>query len=207
MKCYVKLILLLVNFLLISVLSFGQYTYLKPVKHHEVNLNRKDKFEIGLHYGRAWTIGDTRDFALRGNAFSLDMGINSNNLYFGTEFTISSWQDFKNSNEAGDVNFNEVNFLWLLNAKVFLGDGKVKPYLGAGTDLVTIVLGIIDPEDEDCCDYSHCHHDDDRKYNAWFVPTVGIRWEMGPDVSGNVGFSVNLSDNYDFIRLQLGIVF
>jgi len=75
------------------------------------------------------------------------------------------------------------------------------------TDLVTVVLGIIDPED-DCCDGYYCdHYDNDRNNNAWIVPSVGIRFDMGSDVSGNVGLSANFSDNYDFIRLQVGIVF
>ncbi len=185
----------------------AQYSYQKPVQHEKVNLDRKDKFDIGFHYGAAWTTGSTKDFAKSGNAFSLDLGVNANNLYFGTEFTLTTWRDFKDSDQADDLNFEDVNFLWLMHAKIFLGDGKVKPYLGVGTDLVTIILGVIEPDDEDWDSHYYCNHDDDRDYNAWFVPSVGLRWEMGPDVSGNIGLSGNFSGNYDFIRLQVGIVF
>ena len=206
MKNIILLFVLLIFIFNASLLQ-AQYAYQKPVQRENVNLDRKDKFEIGLHYGPAWTTGDAKSFAKSGDAFSLDLGVHSNNFYFGSEFTLTSWRDFKDTNEASDMNFDDVNFLWLMHAKIFMGDGKVKPYFGLGTDLITIVLGIIEPDDEDCCYDSYCDHDDDRNYNAWIVPSVGVRWEMGPDVSGNIGLSANLSDNYDFIRLQVGIVF
>ncbi|MDE5417347.1 hypothetical protein L3049_04935 [Labilibaculum sp. DW002] len=207
MKNIILLFTLLV-FVFNASLLHAQYSYEKPVQRETVNLDRKDKFELGFHYGPAWTTGDSKYFAKSGNSFSLDLGVHSNNFYFGSEFTLTSWRDFKDSNEASEMNFDDVNFLWLMHAKIFMGDGKVKPYFGLGTDLITIVLGILEPDDEDCCYDSYCdHYDDDRNYNAWIVPSVGIRWDMGPDVSGNIGLSANLSDNYDFIRLQVGIVF
>jgi hypothetical protein len=193
---------------LLSNHSFAQYTYQKPVEHSSVDIDRESKFEVGFHYGLAWTSGDVREYAKYGSAFSLDLGANSGNFYFGTEFTLTSWQDYNDTGYADEINFEETNFLWLIHAKVFLGDGKVKPYFGLGTDLITIALGIIDSEDEEDSYYSEsCDDNNYRDYNAWLVPSVGIRWEMGPDISGNIGFSANFSRNYDFIRLQVGIVF
>ncbi|MBN2596161.1 MAG: hypothetical protein JXR82_05175 [Marinifilaceae bacterium] len=201
-----KLFLLSVIILLANY-SFAQYTYEKPVEKYSPDIDHISKFEAGFHYGPAWTSGDVKEFAKLGSAFSLDLGVNSGNFYFGTEFTLTSWRDYYDTGYADEINFKETNFLWLVNAKLFLGEGKVKPYIGLGTDLITIALEIIDPEDEDDCYYSNCYEEDDRNYNAWLVPSFGIRWEMGPNVSGNIGFSANLSRNYDFIRLQLGIVF
>ncbi|MDM8160174.1 hypothetical protein QUH73_10150 [Labilibaculum sp. K2S] len=201
-----KLFLLSVIILLANY-SFAQYTYEKPVEKYSPDIDHISKFEVGFHYGPAWTSGDVKEFAKSGGAFSLDLGVNTGHFYLGTEFTITSWRDYYDIGYADDINFKETNFLWLVNAKLFLGEGKVKPYIGLGTDLITIALGIIDPEDEDDCDYSYYDDNHYRDYNAWLVPSFGIRWEMGPDISGNIGFSANFSRNYDFIRLQLGIVF
>ena len=198
---------LLSSLLLFTSSSFAQYTYQKPVKKNTVNIDRKDEFEIGFHYGPAWTLGDSKEFAKSGGSFSLDLGVTFNNFYFGTEFTVTYWRDYYDISDAEELNFEETNFLCLIHAKVFFWDGKVKPYIGLGTDLISLAWGIINPEDEDECYYSDCYDSDDRNYNAWLVPSFGIRWEMGPDISGNIGFSANFSSNYDFIRLQLGIVF
>ncbi|PKQ63024.1 hypothetical protein BZG02_09635 [Labilibaculum filiforme] len=202
-----KLLFLVISFSFFANYSVAQYTYAKPVEKNEINIDRKDSFEIGFNFGTAWTLGKAKYFAKSGTAFSLDLGVNSNNLYFGTEFTVTSWRDYLDNGDAGDLNFEKTNFLWLIHAKIFLGDGKVKPYFGAGTDLISLALAIILSEDEDDFYYSNCNDDRKLNYNAWFVPSCGIRWEMGPDISGNIGFSANFSDNYDFIRLQLGIVF
>jgi len=188
--------------LLISNSSFAQYTYQKPVEKFSPDLEHISKFEVGFHYGPAWTMGSIQDYAKVGQSFSLNLGSYDGKWYLGTEFTITSWRDYQDKHGASELNFKETNFLCLVNAKYFIGEGKVKPYFGMGTDLITLAWEIIEPEDED-----DGYDSDDRNYNAWFVPSFGIRWEMGPDFSGNIGFSANLSSNYDFMRLQLGIVF
>jgi len=129
MKNFIS-ILLMMGLIIIVNLPYAQYTYEKPVEREKVNLDSKDKFELGLHYGSAWMTGDSQDIAKSGNSFSLDLGVNSNNFYFGTEFTLTSWRDFKDSNESNDLNLDDVNFLWLMHAKIFMGDGQVKPYFG-----------------------------------------------------------------------------
>ncbi len=201
-----KLFLLSVIVLLANQ-SFAQYTYEKPVEKYSSDIDHISKFEVGFHYGPAWTSGDVKEFSKSGSAFSLNLGSYDGMVYWGTEFTVTFWRDYYDIGYADEINFKETNFLWLMNAKLFLGEGKVKPYIGLGTDLITIALGIIDPEDEDDCDYSYCNDNHYKDYNAWLVPSFGIRWEMGSDISGNIGFSANFSRNYDFIRLQLGIVF
>lgn len=198
----VTTLFLATNFFLCSNVSMAQYTYQKK----EPEESKVSEFEVGFHFGPAWTSGDVKEYAQKGNSFSFDLGVNSGVFYLGTEFTITSWNDFKDSADAEDLNFQETNFLWLANAKLFLGEGKVKPYLGLGTDLISLGESIFTYEDDDC--YYNCNDsDDESNYNAWIVPNFGVRWEMGPDVSGNVGFSMNASDNYTFLRLQLGIVF
>lgn len=193
---------------IISTNTYAQYTYQKPVVKESIDIDHQSGFEIGFHYGPAWTSGNVREFAKSGGAFSLDLGVNSGTFYFGTEFTITSWRDYYDSSEASELNFEDTNFLWLVHAKVFLGEGKVRPYFGLGTDLISLALGVIEPEDDDDCYYSSCYYEEEnRNYNAWIVPSFGVRWEMGPNLSGNIGFSANFSENYDFIRLQLGIVF
>ncbi|BAX78759.1 hypothetical protein [Labilibaculum antarcticum] len=207
MKIYIYLASIL-PFLLISNSSFAQYTYQKPVEKYSPDVDHISKFEVGFHYGPAWTLGGVKEFAKSGSAFSLDLGVNSGHVYVGTEFTITSWKDYYDTGGANELNFEQTNFLWLVNAKYLIGEGKVQAYFGMGTDLISLAIAIIVPEDDDDCYYSDCY-DDDRilNYNAWFVPSFGIRWKMGPKVSGDIGFSANFSDNYDSLRLQVGIVF
>lgn len=198
----VTTLFLVTNFLLCSLVSMAQYTYQEKVPKE----SKGSEFEVGFHYGLAWTSGDVKEYVKNGNSFSLDLGVNSGVFYVGTEFTFTSWNDFKDFADAEELNFEETNFLWLVHAKLFLGEGKVKPYFGLGTDLISLGESIFTYEDDDC--YYTCNDsDDESNYNAWIVPNFGVRWEMGPDVSGNVGFSVNASEKYTFLRLQLGIVF
>jgi len=200
--------LLLCGLLIHTLTTSAQYSNIKPLENSNENFQRTSKFEIGFHYGSAWTPGDVKEFAKNGGAFSLDLGVNSGTFYFGTELTFTSWTDFVDSQDAEELNFEESNFLWLVHTKLFLGEGKVKPYLGIGTDLISLGEAILDSEDDDCYHNSyHCACDDEPNYNAWFVPSFGIRFAMGPDVSGNIGFSVNSSRDYTFTRLQIGIVF
>lgn len=207
MKIYIYLVSIF-SLLLIANSSFAQYTYQKPVEKYSPDIDHISKFEVGFHYGPAWTLGSIQDYAKVGQSFSLNLGFYDGILYWGTEFTITSWSDYQDKQGAGELNFEQTNFLWLVNAKYFIGEGKVQAYFGLGTDLISLAIAIIVPEDEDDCYYSDSY-DEDRilNYNAWFVPSFGIRWKMGPNVSGNIGFSANFSDNYDSLRLQLGIVF
>jgi hypothetical protein len=184
-----------------------KYSVNEQAEYKEQSVERGSKFEVGFHFGPAWTSGDATEFAKSGNAFSIDLGANSGNFYIGTELTITSWKDFVDSQEAEEVNFEETTFLWLANAKLFMGEGNVQPYIGLGTDLISLADYMINSDEDDDCYDSHHHHDDELDYNAWFVPSFGIRWRMGPDVSGNIGLSGNFSGNYSFVRLQLGIVF
>lgn len=200
----VTILFLAMNLLLYSVVSMAQYSYQEKVP----KVSKGSEFEVGFHYGPAWTSGDVKEYAQKGNSFSLDLGVNSGVFYVGTEFTLTSWNDFKDAADAEELNFEETNLLWLVHAKLFMGEGKVKPYLGLGTDLISLGESIFTYEEDDCYDNYTCNDsDEESNYNAWIVPNFGVRWEMGPDVSGNVGFSVNASDKYTFLRLQVGIVF
>ncbi|WP_321298848.1 hypothetical protein [Marinifilum fragile] len=169
--------------------------------------SKGDNFELGFHYGPAWTSGDTKDFARRGSTFSMNLGANNGRVYFGTEFSITSWKDYQEIPEAKELNFNETNFLWLVQTKLFLGEGNVQPYIGCGTDLISFGEAILTAEDEEEDGYYSSYYEEEKNYNTWFVPSFGLRWKMGKDLSGNVGLSADLSRNYSYTRLQVGIVF
>jgi hypothetical protein len=207
MKTRLALVTFLILFSFLLSAQNQKYSVNEEAEYHEEQVERGSKFEVGFHFGPAWASGDAKDFAKSGNAFSLDLGANSGNFYIGTELTITSWKDFVDSQEAEDANFEETTFLWLANARLFMGEGNVQPYIGLGTDLITLADYMISPDDDDDCYDSNHHHNDELDYNAWIVPSFGIRWKMGPDVSGNIGLTGNFSGNYSFVRLQLGIVF
>ena len=189
------------------------HSYDRPIKKDNLDFSpkkekhRKSDLEVGFHYGPAWTSGETKDFANNGSSFSMNLGANNGVFYFGTELNVTHWKDYNNKQEAKDLNFNETNFLWLVHTRIFLGEGKVQPYLGMGTDLLSFGEYLITNEEDDDDRYS-CYDDDEPKnYNAWVVPNFGVRWKMGEEISGNVGFSADLSQNYSYVRLQLGLVF
>lgn len=189
------------------------HTYDRPKTTDNLDLKKErveakdDNFEVGFHYGPAWTSGHAKDFAKKGNTFSLNMGANNGRVYFGTELSITHWKDYNESPEAKDLNFNDTNFLWLVQTKLFMGEGKVQPYIGCGTDLISFGEAILTVEDDEEDDYYSSYDDEPKNYNAWFVPNFGIRWKMGKELSGNVGLSADLSGNYSYTRLQVGLVF
>jgi hypothetical protein len=189
------------------------HSYDRPKESDKIDLkttrevSKSDNFEVGFHYGPAWTSGHTKDFAKKGNSFSMHLGANNGNVYFGTELSITSWKNYQDVPEAKELNFNETNFLWLVQTKLFLGEGDVQPYIGCGTDLISFGESILTANEEEDDGYYSSYDDEPKNYNAWFVPSFGIRWKMGKDVSGNVGLSADLSGNYSYTRLQLGLVF
>jgi hypothetical protein len=172
----------------------------KKDKHRESDL------EVGFHYGPAWTTGETKDFATKGNSFSMNLGANNGLFYFGTELSVTHWKDHNNKKEAKELKFNETNFLWLVQTKIFLGEGKVQPYIGCGTDLISFGESILTSHKDDD-EYYSSYYDEVKNYNAWLVPGFGLRWKMGEGISGNVGINADLSRNYSYTRLQVGIVF
>jgi hypothetical protein len=203
----IKLTISLIFGLLIhSLTTIAQYQGAVSVSAQEKDIKSNSKFEIGFHYGPAWTSGQTKDFATKGNTFSMDLGSNNGLIYFGTEISITHWKDYNKLPEAKDLNFNETNFLWLVQTKLFMGEGKVQPYIGCGTDLISFGESILTVDEEED-DYYSNYDEEHRNYNAWIVPNFGIRWKMGKDLNGNVGFSADLSGNYSYTRLQIGLVF
>ncbi|MDQ2178863.1 hypothetical protein [Marinifilum sp. D714] len=168
--------------------------------------HRTSDLEVGFHYGPAWTSGETKNFASKGSSFSMNLGANNGLFYFGTELSVTHWKDHNSTQESKDLNFNETNFLWLIHTRIFLGEGKVQPYLGMGTDLLSFGEYLITNEEDDD-DYYSRYEDEPKNYNAWVVPNFGVRWKMGEEITGNVGFSADLSQNYSYVRLQLGLVF
>jgi len=204
-----KLVLLFISLFVVLINVKAQNPRLstpkQKIENKLTNQENKAKFEFGLHYGKAWTTGKTKELAKSGDAFGINMGVNNGTFYIGTELTISNWKNFQKSKKAEDANFKKSNFLWLAQVKIFLGDGDVKPYIGIGTDLISLVR--IATKSKEDNEYNHRHVQKEQlNYNAWVSPTFGLRWKMGT-VNGNLGFTANLSKNYGFNQLQLGIVF
>ncbi len=208
MNCKTTFFILLISFLF-SFKAKSQekyYQYSKPVRKAKIDLDLITEFEIGFHSGRNWTIGSSKNIAKAGQVHSLNLGWNNGKFYGGTEFSLKFWDQILNDKKANKVDFNQKQFLCLLHMKWYVCKGNVKPFLGVGTDLLSIVEAIVNPRDNDDEDYRQ-DYEEDRilNFNAWFVPTVGIRCKLRSRLFADITCSVDHSDNYDSMRLQVGI--
>jgi len=206
---YKRTVLLMVFMFLFSLLSKSQekyYQYSKPTHKDKVNLDLITEFEIGFHAGKNWTLGSTNDFARTGHVYSLNIGWNNSKFYGGTEFSLKYWDEILSDKKANEADFNQKQFLWLVHMKWYITKGDVQPFLGVGTDLLSIAEGILNPKDKDDENY-HRNLDEDRflNYNAWFVPTIGVRFKLKDKLFTDITYALDHSDNYDSMRLQIGI--
>ena len=184
------------------------YTYKKPARKEKIDIDHIAEFEVGFHAGKNWTVGNTREIADFGQVYSLNIGSNNGIFYWGTEFNLKFWDEILDSKKAGRKDFSKKQFLWLFQFKWFWGERKVQPYFGFGADFLSLTEEILFPDKEDEYDYSYYKEKDDKflNYNAWFAPGVGLRCKLRPKISADISFNADLSDNYDSIRLQVGVV-
>lgn len=209
MNCKTIFLSLLIS-VLFSFIAKSQekyYQYSKPVGKYKIDLDLITEFEIGFHSGRNWTIGSSKNIARVGQVHSFNLGWNNGKFYGGAEFSLKFWDQILNDNKANKVNFNQDQFLCLLHMKWYVCKGNVQPFLGVGTDLLSVAEGILNPRDDEE-DYSR-DIEEDRffNYNAWFVPAVGVRCKLRSGLFGDISCSVDHSDNYDSMRLQVGIAY
>lgn len=200
---------LLISFLFSFIAKSQEkyYQYSKPVGKYKIDLDLITEFEIGFHSGRNWTIGSSKNIARAGQVHSLNLGWNNGKFYGGVEFSLKFWDQILNDNKANKVNFNQKQFLCLLHMKWYVCKGNVQPFFGVGTDLLSVAEGILNPRDDDE-DYSR-DIEEDRflNYNAWFVPAVGVRCKLRSSLFADITCSVDHSDNYDSMRLQVGFIY
>ncbi len=198
--------------LILSLLSFTSksqekyYRYSKPVRKVKIDLDLITEFEMGFQTGKNWTIGSSKNIAKTGQVYSLNLGWNNGKFYGGTEFSFKFWDQIVNDSKARKMNFNQKQFLCLVHTKWYVCKGNIQPFLGVGTDLLSIAEGILDPKEDD--DYRK-NNDEDRllNYNAWFVPAIGIRYKLRSGLFSEATCSIDHSDNYDSMRLQVGITY
>jgi hypothetical protein len=201
--------ILIVVLFCISFTSYSQqefYKYSKSSRKEKINIDLITEFEIGFHAGTNWTLGSTTNIAQYGQVFSLNLGWNNGKIYGGTEFNLKFWNQILNDEKAREINFKQNQFLWLLHMKWYMKQGGVQPFLGAGTDLVTIAEGILNPKDDD---WKRDDYEDHKffNYNAWFVPTVGIRFKVRKYLYSEISSTIDISDNYNSMRLQVGFIY
>lgn len=187
-----------------SIAQVKYYQYSKSVKKDKLDLDLITEFEIGFHTGCNWTIGSASKIARSGQVYSLNLGWNNGRFYGGTEFNLKFWDEVLNKDKANKLNFNRKQFLCLLHAKWYVCKGKVQPFLGVGTDFLSLAETIINPKEEEE-DYRQHDNDNFLNYNAWFVPALGIRSKLRSNLFADLTFSLDHSDHYDSMRLQLGI--
>lgn len=203
-----KSIFLFLLLIFTASLLHAQYTYKKSVKKEKLDLDLITEFEIGFHAGRNWTLGSSKNIAKVGQIYSLNVGWNNGRLYAGTEFSLKIWDQILNDNKAEDTDFNQKQFLFLLHMRWYPWKGNVQAFLGVGTDLITIAEVILNPINDDFDDY-RSYEDEDRfsNYNAWFVPTLGVRCKLQEYLFADVSFSIDHSNKYDSMRMQVGICY
>ncbi|WP_282014593.1 hypothetical protein [Marinifilum flexuosum] len=184
------------------------YQYSKSTSKNKVDLDLITEFEIGFHAGPNWTIGNTRKIASFGQVYSLNMGWNDGKFYFGTEFNLRFWDEILNDSKANRVDFNNQQFLWLLHIKYYVIKGDVQPFLGVGTDFLSLIDHAINPsDDDDDTDYRYHERQKFLNYNAWFVPTAGVRIKIRRYMFAEISSTLDISDNYNSMRLQVGFIY
>lgn len=206
-----KISLLFVLLFLCCLTSKSQekyYQYSKSTRKDKIDLDLITEFEIGFHSGPNWTIGNTREIAKFGQVYSLNIGWNNGQIYGGTEFNLRFWDEILNDSKANQVDFNNQQFLWLLHMKWYVIKGDLQPFLGVGTDFLSLIDHAINPSDDDeYIDYS----DDERQkflnYNAWFVPSAGVRFKIRKYMFAEISTTLDISDNYNSMRLQVGFIY
>ncbi|PXY03096.1 hypothetical protein DF185_03120 [Marinifilum breve] len=206
-----KISLLFVLLFLCCLTSKSQekyYQYSKSPRNDKIDLDLITEFEIGFHSGPNWTIGNTRKIAKFGQVYSLNIGWNNGQIYGGTEFNLRFWDEILNDSKANQVDFNNQQFLWLLHMKWYVIKGDIQPFLGVGTDFLSLIDHAINPSDDDeYIDYS----DDERQkfinYNAWFVPSAGVRFKIRKYMFAEISTTLDISDNYNSMRMQVGFIY
>ncbi|NOU59128.1 hypothetical protein [Marinifilum caeruleilacunae] len=209
-----KTVLLLIFLAIFSIPAKSQenyYQYSKPKSKAKVDLDLITEFEIGFHAGPNWTVGSASKIAQAGHVYSLNFGWNNSKFYGGTEFNLKFWDQILDEDKAADVDFTQKQFLWLVHMKWYITRGEVQPFIGIGTDLLSIVNEIFD-YDYDDDDRYHYHNRDYKKdrvlnYNAWFVPTAGVRFKLRKHMFVELSSSFDISDNYNSVRGQVGFIF
>lgn len=201
------LVLLLASFPLTSKSQQDYYQYSKPKPKYKMDIDLINEFEIGFHAGPAFTIGSTRSIAQYGQIYSLNVGWNNGKFYGGTEFNLRFWDEILNESKANQVDFTKKQFLWLLHMKWYIVKGDVQPFLGVGTDFLSIVEAIVNPKEDNYDDINYIEKDKFLNYNAWFVPTVGVRFKVRKHLFSELITSFDISDNYNSTRVQLGIIY
>ena len=203
--------------ILIALFSFSSksqsnyYQYSNVKSKTKIDLDLINEFEIGFHAGPNWTVGSASKIAQAGHVYSLNFGWNNSKFYGGTEFNLKFWDQILDKDKAADVDFTQKQFLWLLNMKWYITKGKVQPFIGIGTDLLSIANAIFNSDDDDDDRYQYHNRDYKRdrflNYNAWFVPTAGVRFKLRRHMFTELSSSLDISDNYNSVRMQVGFIF
>jgi hypothetical protein len=208
--------ILIVTMLILFVVPFisaqSYYTYSKPKQKVRHDIDLITEFEMGLHYGMNWALGSTTGMVNRADVFSLNLGWNNSKFYWGTEFNLKLWDEILDERLANKKDFNQNQFLWLMHMKWYFLKGSFQPFAGCGTDLLTIGEAILydilsnDDEEEERYNY-HRSREKLIDFNTWFVPCVGIRCKVHSGMFMEMKYSFDLSDNFDAMRLQVGVIY